>query len=72
MKWRNPLNEKPEDESYILIREYYKSPRHGRFKINYRVMLYFDEFGFELEHKVNKNLYKYKITHWMEIVEPKT
>lgn len=72
MKWRLPKDERPKDGDYILIREFYKSPRYGQFKINYRVILYFEEFGFEHEYKVNRNLYKYKITHWMSIEEPKT
>ena len=70
MNWKNPETEKPNDGDEILIREYYKSPKYGQFRINYRVMMYFDDFGFELEYKCNRNLYKYKITHWMKIEEP--
>ena len=65
--WKRPEEELPKDGEEILIREYYKSPKHGQFRNNFRVITFFDEYGFELEEKRYKHIFKYKITHWMSI-----
>ena len=65
--WRDPQTEKPEDGEMVLIREYYKSPRYGKFVNNYRVFTYLERFGFDLEENINHFCKNYRITHWMRI-----
>ena len=66
-RWHDPKTEKPEDGELVLIREYYKSPRYGKFVNNYRVITYWEQFGFEIEENINRFCKNYRITHWMRI-----
>lgn len=64
--WRDPKKELPKDGEKVLIREYFRSARHGRFVNHVRELMYFEEYGFKLEENSNKHL-GYRITHWMPI-----
>lgn len=65
-QWRKPEDEMPKDRDVILIREYYRSARTGRFVNHVREFVFFEEYGFTLEEKINNHL-GYRITHWMPI-----
>lgn len=64
--WRDPKKELPKDGEKVLIREYFRSARHGRFVNHVREMWYFEQYGFKLEEDCNRHL-GYRITHWMPI-----
>lgn len=64
--WRSVEDELPEDGQKILIREYYRSAKSGRFVNHVKEYIYFAEYGFELEGKKYSCL-RYRITHWMPI-----
>lgn len=66
MSWRDPKKELPKDGEMVLIREYFRSARHGRFVNHVREFMYFEQYGFKLEEDINKHL-GYRITHWMPI-----
>lgn len=65
-QWVRANERLPEDGELILIREYYRSARSGRFVNHIREFLYLEQYGFEFEEQANSNL-KYRITHWMPI-----
>lgn len=65
-QWRDPKKELPKDGEVVLIREYFRSARHGRFVNHVREFMYFEQYGFKLEEDINKHL-GYRITHWMPI-----
>lgn len=65
--WKNPQKEKPQDGEIILIREYYKSPKNGKYTNEYRVVKYFEKLGFEMFENLYHYVSNYKITHWMSI-----
>ncbi len=71
IRWIKPSERLPEDGQVVLIREYFRSARSGRYVIHVRDFVYFEQYGFELEEYSNRDL-KYRITHWMPIppVEP--
>lgn len=72
-QWRRADDEFPEDGDMVLIREYYRSPKTGKFVNHVRELLYYAEYGFTFERVLNANLPSYRITHWMPIPElPKT
>ncbi len=64
--WRTPKEELPKDREKILIREYYRSAKTGRYVIHVREFIYFEQYGFTIEENINRNL-GYCITHWMPI-----
>ncbi len=66
--WRKPEEEMPKDGQLILIREYYRSARNGRFVNHVKEFMFFEDYGFELEERINSHL-GYRITHWMPIPE---
>lgn len=65
-QWHDPKKELPKDGEIVLIREYFRSARHGRFVNHVREFMYFEQYGFKLEEDMNKHL-GYRITHWMPI-----
>lgn len=65
-KWYKPSERLPEDGQVVLIREYFRSAKSGRFEIHVRELMYFEQYGFELEERIHRHL-KYRITHWMAI-----
>ncbi len=67
-QWRKPEDEMPKDGDVVLIREYYRSARTGRFVNHVREFVFFEKYGFTLEEKINNHL-RYRITHWMPIPE---
>lgn len=66
VKWYKPSERLPEDGQVVLIREYFRSAKSGRFVIHVRELMYFEQYGFELEERTHRHL-KYRITHWMPI-----
>lgn len=71
IKWFKPSERLPEDGQVVLIREYFRSAKSGRYVIHVREFMYFEEYGFDLEEQIHRHL-KYRITHWMPIppIEP--
>lgn len=67
-QWRKPEDEMPKDGQLIHIREYYRSARSGRFVNHVKEFMFFEDYGFELEERINSHL-GYRITHWMPIPE---
>lgn len=67
-QWRNPKDELPEDGQVVLIREYYRSAKTGKFVNHIKEFLFLEEYGFELEENRYDYL-NYRITHWMPIPE---
>ncbi len=65
-QWRRPEDEKPKDGELVIVREYYRSAKNGRFVTHFKEFYYFEEYGFELEEKINRSL-GYRITHWLPI-----
>lgn len=71
MQWYTP-DKKPTDGQRILIREYYRNAKNGKFVNDYTVEVYLDEFDtFNLHERRYKHL-GLKITHWMPIIDPKS
>ena len=66
MQWRNPKDELPKDGQLVLIREYHRSAKNGRFVNHIREFMFFEQYGFKLEERKNAHL-DYRITHWMPI-----
>lgn len=66
IRWYKPSERLPEDGQVILIREYLRSARSGRYVVHARDFMYFKQYGFELEEHTYRDL-KYRITHWMPI-----
>lgn len=66
LKWYKPSERLPEDGQVVIIREYFRSAKSGRYVIHVREFMYFEQYGFELEERCNRHL-KYRITHWMPI-----
>lgn len=67
-QWLKPEDELPKDGEMVLIREYFRSARSGRYVNHVREFMFFEKYGFELEESINKHL-EYRITHWMRIPE---
>lgn len=70
-EWIKVGDAMPNDCEQVLIREYYKSPRYGKFRNDYRVAYYFEKYGFEGEIQNKRWCYGYRVTHWMRIPEIK-
>ncbi|MBD5357422.1 MAG: DUF551 domain-containing protein [Bacteroides sp.] len=65
-QWRKPEDELPEDGQMVLIREYHRSAKNGRFVNHIREFMFFEQYGFKLEERKNAHL-DYRVTHWMPI-----
>ena len=65
-QWRDPKKELPMDGEIVLIREYYRSAKSGRYVNHVKEFMFFEQYGFDLEERIHKHL-KYRITHWMPI-----
>lgn len=66
IRWIKPSELLPKDGQTVLIREYFRSAKSGRYVIHVRDFMYFEQYGFELEERIHRHL-KYRITHWMPI-----
>ena len=65
--WISVKDALPEDCQLVLVREYFRSRKTGRYVNHVKEMYYFEQFGgFELEEKIHRNI-GYRITHWMPI-----
>lgn len=66
IKWYKPSERLPEDGQIVIVREYYRSAKSGRFVNHFKEFLYLEQYNFELEERILRRL-KYRITHWMPI-----
>lgn len=66
IKWYRPSERLPEDGQVVIVREYYRSAKSGRYVNHVKEFMYFEQYGFELEERIYRHL-KYRITHWMPI-----
>lgn len=66
IRWYRPSELLPKDGQPVLIREYYRSAKTGKFRYDYEVFYYFKDYGFELEERKYRHL-ALKVTHWMPI-----
>ena len=67
-QWRDPKKDLPELDQPILIREYYRSARSGRYVNHVVEDLFVDVNLFSHLERVNRHL-SYRVTHWMPIPE---
>lgn len=67
-QWRNPQEDIPIFGQTILIREYYRSARTGKFVNRVVQELFVTDDMFAHLERVNRHL-SYRITHWMPIPE---
>ena len=67
-QWIKPEDELPKDGEIVLIREYHRSAKSGRYVNHVKEFMFFEQYGFELEERIYDHL-GYRITHWMRIPE---
>jgi hypothetical protein len=66
IRWYRPSELLPKHGQTVLIREYYRSAKTGKYTVGYVVFHYNAAFGFKLE----EDSYDYlglKVTHWLPI-----
>lgn len=66
IKWYKPSERLPEDCQTVIIREYYRSAKSGKYRIDYAIFFYTEKYGFEIEECTHRNL-GLKVTHWLPI-----
>ena len=65
-RWYRPSELLPKDGQIVLIREFYRSAKTGRFKVGYAVIYYDTVLGFKLREDCYDHL-GLKVTHWFPI-----
>ena len=66
IKWYKPSERLPDNGLVVIIREYYRSAKTGKFRTDYAVFYYFEDYGFKIEERKHRQL-ELKVTHWLPI-----